>query len=109
MKIFSLDFFAASLFLLLIATAFSSACTSRKIESDVVTKRAQPNSLRGVNINSADQRTLEKIPGIGTALARKIIEHRTRYGTYRRIEDLMLVEGVSDRRFREIRHLITVN
>ncbi len=61
-----------------------------------------------ININTARREELEKLPGIGPALAIRIIEHRERYGRFRRPEHLMMVRGLSDRRFRELRSQIAV-
>lgn len=55
-----------------------------------------------VNINSASREELETLPGIGPGLAMRIIEHRERYGRFRRTEHLIMVRGLSDRRFREL-------
>lgn len=60
-----------------------------------------------ININSASTKELEKLPGIGKAIAERIIEHRDKYGPFRRAEHLILVRGISDRKFRELRDLIT--
>ena len=62
-----------------------------------------------ININTASQPELTRIPFIGERLAANIVEHRERFGPFRRAEELMLLNGVSDRRFREIRHLVRVN
>ena len=62
-----------------------------------------------VNINSATPEELERLPGIGPALAARIVEHRERYGPFRRAEHLLVVRGVSESRFKELRPLITVD
>ena len=67
----------------------------------------QENAQR-TNINTASAQELEKLPGIGKALAARIIEHREKYGPFRRAEHLIMVRGFSDRRFRALRDLITV-
>ena len=59
-----------------------------------------------VNINTASARELEDLPGIGTVVATRIITHREHYGTFRREEHLMMVPGISDRKFRAIRSMI---
>ena len=61
-----------------------------------------------VNINTASPEELQKIPHIGESLARKIVEHREANGPFRRVEHLMLVSGISDKRFRKIRPLVRV-
>ena len=62
---------------------------------------------RLININLASSKELESLPGIGRGLAARIIAHRDQYGRFRRAEHLMMVRGISDRRFRAMRSLIT--
>ena len=63
---------------------------------------------RPININTAAANELETLPGIGPGLAERIIEHRERFGPFRRTEHLIIVRGISDRRFRTLRQLVTV-
>ena len=70
---------------------------------------ASPNqTAKRININTASAEELETLPGIGKALAERIIEHRGKYGRFRRPEHLIIVRGISDRKFRAFRDLITV-
>jgi competence protein ComEA len=61
-----------------------------------------------IDINTASAAELEKLPGIGKGLAERIIEHRETFGPFRRTEHLIIVRGISDRRYRALRDLITV-
>jgi competence protein ComEA len=67
---------------------------------------ALPNPPR-VSLNTATQAELERLPGIGPALAARIIEHRQRYGPFRRAEHVMMVRGIGDLRFRQMRPYVT--
>jgi len=67
----------------------------------------QPASLR-IHINTASIKELETLPGIGKGLAERIVEHRERYGMFRRSEHLIMVRGISDKRLRALRDSITV-
>ncbi len=60
-----------------------------------------------VNLNRATPQELERLPGVGPALAARIVEHRERHGPFRRPEHLLLVRGISERRLRELRPFIT--
>jgi competence ComEA-like helix-hairpin-helix protein len=68
---------------------------------------ASPTNQR-ININTARAREFEALPGIGKGLAERIVEHRAKYGPFRRAEHLMMVRGISETRFRALRHLVTV-
>lgn len=83
-------------------------CTTRKSEYISLAGQVRTTAADTVNVNTADEEILQRLPRIGPTLARKIIEHRTRYGPFRKAEELILIEGFSDRRFREIQHLIAI-
>jgi competence protein ComEA len=51
---------------------------------------------------------LADLPGIGEGIAERIIEHRQKFGAFRRREHLLIVRGISDKRFRGLRDLVTV-
>jgi competence ComEA-like helix-hairpin-helix protein len=87
-----------------------SSCAKRSypiVKANDQQSRIVANSPR-ININTASGRDLEKLPGIGKGLAERIIQHREKYGPFRRAEHLIIVRGISDRRFRALRDLITV-
>jgi len=60
-----------------------------------------------VNINTADQRTLESLPNIGPARAQSIIEYRNSSGGFSSLEQIMQVTGIGPSIFESIRDLIT--
>lgn len=66
------------------------------------------NHPERININTASTKDLERLPGIGKGLAERIVDHREKYGPFRRPEHLIILRGISDRRFRALRDLITV-
>lgn len=65
-------------------------------------------TLRGViNINQADQATLELLPGVGEVTASKIIEHR-RSHPFRRVEDITRVKGIGRKKLARMRPYLNV-
>src|SRR3989344_5699695 len=62
-----------------------------------------------VNINTADQATLETLSGIGPSKAQAIITYRTDNGPFATIEDIMNVSGIGTATFNGIKDYITVS
>jgi competence protein ComEA len=69
----------------------------------------QPASGGKVNINTADSAALDSLPGIGPALAQRIIDYRQEHGPFARLEDLMEVSGIGPGTFEKLRDLITTD
>ena len=75
--------------------------------STPVARAGTPSELL-INLNTAPHDVLERLPGIGPALAARIIVYREKYGRFRRAEHLLMVRGISERRFRTISAFLTV-
>ena len=103
--------FYLTLFLLLAAAIFfSGACSAKKIAAYRSTDRPQTQQqLLRVNLNTANAEELERIPYVGPRLAEKIVEHRERYGRFRKAEHLLIIDGVSEKRFHAMRNFITID
>ena len=61
-----------------------------------------------VNLNTADQTALETLPGIGPALARRIVAWRGTNGRFASVDDLGSVTGIGDKTLDSLRALVTV-
>jgi competence protein ComEA len=61
-----------------------------------------------VNINTANAEQLQSLPGIGPAIAEKIIEYRTQNGPFKQKEDIQNVQGIGPKKYEAIKDLITV-
>ncbi len=68
----------------------------------------QPTSAIRLDLNRATTDELERLPGIGRVLALRIVEHRRKHGYFKRPEDIIIVRGMSARRYRVIAHLIRI-
>ncbi|GHF73214.1 hypothetical protein GCM10018787_22330 [Streptomyces thermodiastaticus] len=60
-----------------------------------------------VSLNTATAEQLETLPGVGPVLARHIIDYRTQHGGFRSVEELRQVTGIGDRRYADLRDLVT--
>ena len=61
-----------------------------------------------VNLNSATLAELQKLPGIGAKTAERIVEYRQKKGPFKKIEELMNVQGIGEKSFLKLRSQITV-
>ena len=61
-----------------------------------------------VNINTASVSLLQTLPNIGSVLAQRIVDYREENGNFSAPEDLLMVEGIGEKRLDEIRDYITV-
>ncbi len=68
-----------------------------------------PKSGGKVNINTADAKELDTLPGIGPAMAERIIAYRSEKGPFQRPEDLKDVSGIGDKKYADMADLITVD
>ena len=67
-----------------------------------------PSAENPLNINMADAAALDTLPGIGPVLAGRIVEYRSTHGAFSKKEDLMLVEGIGEGIYGDLRDVITV-
>lgn len=62
-----------------------------------------------IGINSASIEDLKALPGIGTELARRIVEYRNSNNGFRNIEELSMIKGIGKKRLEQIRPFIDLN
>ncbi len=60
-----------------------------------------------VNINTADEPTLETLPRVGPAMAARILAWRAANGRFTAVEDLMSVTGIGEKTFEGLKDLVT--
>lgn len=61
-----------------------------------------------ININTADLKQLDDIPGVGEATANKILSYRDENGEFKSIEEIKNVNGIGDKKFENMKDLICV-
>ncbi len=61
-----------------------------------------------IDLNKATLSQLNSLPGIGPVIAERILELRQKSGPFKRIEDLMNIRGIGEKKFLKLKDLITV-
>jgi competence protein ComEA len=61
-----------------------------------------------VNLNSATLEQLQTLPGVGPSMAKKILEHRTKNGRFNKIEEILNVKGIGEKKFQKMRDRLVV-
>ena len=76
--------------------------TQRQAAEPVTPEPPEPEGP--VDVNAAGAEELQRLTGIGPALAQRIIDYREEHGPFRTVEDLLEVKGIGEatlEKFRE--------
>jgi comEA protein len=65
-------------------------------------------AVKKVNINTANLDELQTLPRIGEKVAQRIIDYRKEHGPFKKIEELMKVQGVGEKTFKLLKDKIEV-
>jgi len=68
---------------------------------DVQESKAAP--VPTVNLNTATADQFEALPGIGPSTAKRIVSFREKNGPFKKLEDLMNVQGIGEKSFLKLR------
>ena len=98
--------FAAAVGGLLIAAASARALPPANACTCPPNEAAQP---RTIDLNTADERALLELPGIGPTRARAILAYRDAHGGFRSLSQLLQIKGIGRSLLRQLRPLVTLS
>jgi DNA uptake protein ComE-like DNA-binding protein len=102
-----------SLALIALAACTSNQTVTNSNRSTITAGRSELSTLKTasnscLNLNVATEDELIKLPGIGEVIASRIIQYRNRRGRFRRPQEIIIIEGFSERKYRAVADLICV-
>ena len=77
-------------------------------EGKAAAERKEDGGSGYVNINTADEKELDSLPGVGPAMAKRIIEYRETQGNFARIEDIKKVRGIGEAKFAKMKDKLCI-
>jgi competence ComEA-like helix-hairpin-helix protein len=61
-----------------------------------------------IDLNEANEKELEELPGVGRRTAKAIIEFREKSGKFKRVDDLLVIGGISEAKLSKMRRYLVV-
>jgi len=71
-------------------------------DDDVIEGPVAPSTNGVLNLNTASEEELMRLPGVGPSKAKAILELRTQLKGFKKVEDLMRVKGIGRKTFRKL-------
>jgi len=68
----------------------------------------QVNRTGKVNINTGDKSAFDTLPGVGPALAERIVEYRQANGSFSNVEELKKIPGIGQSKFEKMKEKLTI-
>jgi competence protein ComEA len=90
------------------STATPHPPAAKPAEKSSKTGKLTDPSQGQINLNTADAEQLQRIPGIGPAMAERIIAFRKENGGFKTAEDLMLISGIGEKKFERMKPFVKV-
>ncbi len=74
----------------------STSSLAQHVPSDLIANTNLSSTVHQVDLNRATAHDFEKLPGIGTVLAQRIVDYRQSHGHFKTIADLQEVLGIGE-------------
>jgi competence protein ComEA len=93
---------------LVLVAAFAAQPTAQGAQKPTPARTEARPAVASINLNTATAAELEKLPGIGQKVAARIVEYRQKNGPFKKVEELMNVQGIGEKSFLQFRSQLTV-
>ena len=90
---------------------FNFAAESAKAAGTATAKSREQAKTQAqqISINRATVEELKTLPGIGETTAQRIVAYRSKNPPFRRIEELLIIRGISRNRLEQLRNRICLD
>lgn len=95
------------LLLMAIVAAFGLSCLSPEVTL-AAGKASAAQIVETIQLNQATAEQLQTLPGIGPALAERIVVYRNENGPFKSIDQLAEVKGIGQRKLETFRDRLTL-
>jgi comEA protein len=85
----------------------AALCVSLFLAVTVFGQKQPP--AKSIDLNAASVKELQQLPGVGPVTAQRIIEMREKSGRFRRVQDLLAVRGISQKKLAALKPYVTVS
>jgi competence ComEA-like helix-hairpin-helix protein len=86
---------------------YAALCLSLFLAAFVFAQKQPP--AKPIDLNAASVKELQQLPGVGPVTAKRIVEMREKSGRFRRVEDLLAVRGISQKKLEALKPYVTVS
>jgi competence ComEA-like helix-hairpin-helix protein len=62
-----------------------------------------------INVNTATIAELKTLPGLGEVMAKDIVHYREKNGPFRRVDELLIIKGISKKRLESWKAFLKIN
>jgi len=84
-------------------------CLGMAISSvSILAQDSDPAPEKKIDLNAASAEQLESLPGIGPVTAKRIVDYRDKVGKFKRIEEIINIQGIGDKKFERIKDRLTI-
>jgi len=97
-----------SMLALFLAVSLSTGVPSSPLAHAAAQEARATAPAQSVNVNTATVAQFEALPGIGPSMAQRIVAYREKNGPFKKLEDLMNIQGIGEKSFLKLRPLMTI-
>ncbi len=80
-----------------VSFAYAEQAISTAAKENTAQVETAKSAVETVNINTANVQELQTLKGIGSAKAQAIVDYRTQHGSFKAVDELTQVKGISEK------------